>query len=97
MERNITDPGEEPAIESIRSVQKYRKIRKNRPHNNVKEGNDRSVGLQLLTNPFDSRPRFAEKFIVERDPTKFRNLILSLPAEHEVNRFSNGLRVAAVP
>ncbi len=76
---------------------KVSKDQKNRPHNNVKEGNDRSVGLQLLANPFDSRPRFAEKFIVERDPTKFRNLILSLPAEHEVNRFSDGLRVAAVP
>jgi len=41
MERNMTYPDEEPAIESIRSVQKYRKIR-------VKMTNRRVSNLAMI-------------------------------------------------
>jgi len=63
----------------------------------VKPGNDRSAGLQLLSNPFNDRPRLAEHFSLQRNQAKLGNLALSLAAEHEVKSRSDRRRVLAVP
>jgi len=62
----------------------------------VKLGNDRSAGLQLLSNPFNDWPRLAEHFSLQRNQAKLGNLALSLAAEHEVKRRSDRRRVLAV-
>ena len=63
----------------------------------VKLGNDRSAGLQLLSNPFNDRPRLAEHFSLQRNQAKLGDLALSLAAEHEVTRRSDRRPVLAVP
>ena len=63
----------------------------------VKPDNDRSAGLQLLSNPFNDWPRLAENFSLQRNQAKLGNLALSLAAEHEVKRRSDRRRVLAVP
>ena len=60
----------------------------------VKLGNDRSAGLQLLSNPFNDWSRLAEHFSLQRNQTKLGNLALGLTAEHEVKRRSD--RVVAI-